>query len=260
MTYNELAELFKRKGGDAQVCFSVISQNQILFGNNDTKKDIIGFKNEEPIKWMKDLQEEPISENFAKALAEEWKGYVDRGAATVDALEDNTQELAFAKGFYRGWNYPKQLPASENLKKAIDESLAKNAEANDALQEGLRNGKKAVLIIGDDMPEYKCIFIPNGFSAKIEGNKVIFTKDKEPASNEVSEMEFKRLDIPELEKAAMNYSKFYACIQAFKAGANWQFEKVEEALLSEVLPCFMHGGEADEVVAKLEEVLNVQKK
>lgn len=32
-------------------------------------------------------------------------------------------------------------------------------------------------------------------------------------------------------------------------------EEIEEALLSEVLPCFMHGGEADEVIAKLEEVL-----
>lgn len=61
MTYNELAELFKREGGDAQVCFSVISQNQILFGNNDTKKDIISFKNEEPIKWVKEAQGETVS-------------------------------------------------------------------------------------------------------------------------------------------------------------------------------------------------------
>jgi hypothetical protein len=61
MTYNELAELFKREDSDAQVCFSIISQNQMLFGNNDTKKDIISLKNEEPIKWVKDLQEEPVS-------------------------------------------------------------------------------------------------------------------------------------------------------------------------------------------------------
>ena len=45
----------------------------------------------------------------------------------------------------------------------------------------------------------------------------------------------------------------------FILGAKWQFERVNEALLSEVLPCFMHGGEADEVVAKLEEVLNQKK-
>ena len=42
----------------------------------------------------------------------------------------------------------------------------------------------------------------------------------------------------------------------FESGANWRFERVKEALLSEVLPCFMNGGEADEIVAKLEEVLN----
>jgi hypothetical protein len=46
------------------------------------------------------------------------------------------------------------------------------------------------------------------------------------------------------------------CKWSFKAGAEWNFERIKEALLSEVLPCFMNGGEADEVVAKLEEVLN----
>ena len=51
--------------------------------------------------------EEPVSKEFEKALTEEWNGYVNRGAATVDALEDNTQELAFAKGFYRGSNWQK---------------------------------------------------------------------------------------------------------------------------------------------------------
>lgn len=61
----------------------------------------------------------------------------------------------------------------------------------------------------------------------------------------------------------------------FIAGAKWQEEKdneekvltyrhgfndckehIKEVLLSKVLPCFMHGGDADEVVAKLDEVLN----
>ena len=37
-------------------------------------------------------------------------------------------------------------------------------------------------------------------------------------------------------------------------------EEIKEALLSEVLPCFMHGGEADEVVAKLDEVLEEKSK
>lgn len=147
MTYNELAELFKREGGDAQVCFSVISQNQILFGNNDTKKDIISFKNEEPIKWVKEVQEEPVSDDLEKA-SKEW------------------------------------------LTPQLDKSYAAYGEAK--------------------MTEL----------TKFDG---------------------------------------YAMLDAIEFGTKWQLERVNEALLSEVLPCFMHGGEADEVVAKLEEVLNQKK-
>lgn len=46
---------------------------------------------------------------------------------------------------------------------------------------------------------------------------------------------------------------------AYFAGRTKTMDETKEALLSEVLPCFMHGGEADEVVAKLEEVLNQKK-
>ena len=46
---------------------------------------------------------------------------------------------------------------------------------------------------------------------------------------------------------------------AYFAGRTKTIDEIKEALLSEVLPCFMHGGEADEVVAKLEEVLNKKK-
>ena len=42
---------------------------------------------------------------------------------------------------------------------------------------------------------------------------------------------------------------------AYGKGCEYTRERIKEALLSDVLPCFMHGGEADEVVAKLEEVL-----
>lgn len=62
----------------------------------------IGNLRDDTLKCIDSTQEEPVSEDFEEALAKEWKGYNDRGAATVDALEDNTQELAFAKGFYRG--------------------------------------------------------------------------------------------------------------------------------------------------------------
>lgn len=45
---------------------------------------------------------------FESTLSNEWKNYVDSCSATVDALEDNTQELAFSKGFYRGYMYGKR--------------------------------------------------------------------------------------------------------------------------------------------------------
>lgn len=44
-------------------------------------------------------------EEFETALKKEWQGYVERGAADVDALEDNTQELAFAKGFKKCFDW-----------------------------------------------------------------------------------------------------------------------------------------------------------
>ena len=44
----------------------------------------------------------PERKTFEAALTKEWQDYNKRGAATVDALEDNTQELTFAKGFFRG--------------------------------------------------------------------------------------------------------------------------------------------------------------
>ena len=106
-----------------------------------------------------ELVEEPASEEFEEALAREWQGYNERGAAMVDALEDNTQELAFAKGFYRGSKWQEE-----------------------------KDNEEKVLI--------------------------------------------------------------------YKHGFDDCKEHIKEVLLSEVLPCFMHGGEADEVVAKLEEVLN----
>ena len=97
MTYNELAELFKREGGDAQVCFSVISQNQILFGNNDTKKDIISFKNEEPIKWVKEAQEESVSEDLEEAA--ERLSTIYAGEGSVDPKRES---FAFYIGFKNG--------------------------------------------------------------------------------------------------------------------------------------------------------------
>lgn len=53
-------------------------------------------------------------------------------------------------------------------------------------------------------------------------------------------------------------------LAAYRNGAEWadktMIEHIEQLLLSEVLPSFMHGGEADEVVAMLDEKLNHQGK
>jgi hypothetical protein len=46
---------------------------------------------------------------------------------------------------------------------------------------------------------------------------------------------------------------------AYFAGRVKTVDEVKEKLISEVLPCFMNGGEADKVVAKLDEVLNQKK-
>ena len=85
------------------------------------------------------LQEEPVNENFEEALAQEWKGYNDRGAATVDALEDNTQELAFAKGFYRGSKWQEKQ----------DQSTIKLAEDH-AILAGMEKMKKQIMAIAVD--------------------------------------------------------------------------------------------------------------
>ena len=91
---------------------------------------------------------------------------------------------------------------------------------------------------------------------------------KEPVSEKLEEASKEWLR-PQLDKSYANYGETkmmelthfdgYAMLDAIEFGAKWQFERVKEALLSEVLPCFMHGGEADEVVAKLDEVLNQKK-
>lgn len=49
-----------------------------------------------------ELSDETI-EKFEGALDSCYAHYLKHGQATVDALEDNTQELAFAKGFREGY-------------------------------------------------------------------------------------------------------------------------------------------------------------
>jgi hypothetical protein len=84
-----------------------------LYTQSEVLKQILDF--------IDSMQEEPVSEEFEEALAREWQGYNDRGAATVDALEDNAQELTFAKGFYRGWKHSRKESISEDLEEAARE-------------------------------------------------------------------------------------------------------------------------------------------
>lgn len=153
------------------------------------------------------LQEEPVSEEFEEALAREWQGYNDRGAATVDALEDNTQELAFAKGFYRGWNYPKQLPASENFEKTFISMVNATHENNGSYSlheyaQRLYNIAKDTLRkpISEDLEEAAKYCIPDeSYHMTIES--------KEEGSNE-------------------NVYDYVQMLDMFKAGANWQKEQM----------------------------------
>ena len=105
----------------------------------------------------------------------------------------------------------------------------------------------------------KCIFAKDSYTD--EDRKVLcedckekceYSKKEEPVSEELGEY------INELSKQFPEVS-FAKLSRIAVRVAKWQKEQIKEALLSEVLPCFMHGGEADEIVAKLEEVLNKKK-
>lgn len=105
------------KDGDEEASGSpvVYTRLQMLLSKVEEKSEAFteahkGETSEEILAQMRG--EEPVCEDFEKALASEWKGYNDSGAAIVDALEYNTQELAFAKGFYRGSKWKKEQIAA----------------------------------------------------------------------------------------------------------------------------------------------------
>ena len=94
------------------------------------------------------------------------------------------------------------------------------------------------------------------------------TKDLGDYINELSK-QFPEVSFAKLSRVAVRVAKWQkqqdqstielAEDHAYFAGRTKTMDETKEALLSEVLPCFMHGGEADEVVAKLDEVLNQKK-
>ena len=123
----------------------------------------------------------------------------------------------------------------------------------------------------DYRERYKRITQSEQFKKSYEGMSVgeaMPIEGEEPVSEDFEEASKEWLR-PQLDKSYANYGEAkmmelthfdgYAMFDAIEFGAKWQKEQIEEALLSEVLPCFMHGGEADEVVAKLDEVLNQKK-
>ena len=88
------------------------------------------------------------------------------------------------------------------------------------------------------------------------------SKDLEEASKEWLKLQLDKsyADYGEVKMMELTHFDGYAMLDAIEFGAQWQKEQIDKILLSEVLPCFMHDGKADEVVAKLDEVLNFQKK
>ena len=97
----------------------------------------------------------------------------------------------------------------------------------------------------------KCVVEPFVVAAQWKDYLIKLAKSEEPVSEDLEEAARKYADL--------RISNYETAFYAFLSGAKWKEEQINEALLSEVLPCFMHGGEADEVVAKLDEVLNQKK-
>ena len=100
--------------------------------------------------------------------------------------------------------------------------------------------------------------IPHKLTNEMED---LLGKKEEPISEDLVEAMKQSAEETKLTKAK-NGRPFFSEEDfniGFSNGAQWQLDRIKEVLLSEVLPCFMHGGEADEVVAKLDEVLKQKK-
>ena len=49
------------------------------------------------------------------------------------------------------------------------------------------------------------------------------------------------------------YSTYQAAEDGFIAGAKYELENISYKLMTEILPNYLHGGDIDEIIAKLEE-------
>lgn len=61
------------------------------------------------------MTQEERQKAFEQALDNAWNHYTESGAATVDALEENAQELAFAKGYKAGYKQSVEHPTGGEL-------------------------------------------------------------------------------------------------------------------------------------------------
>lgn len=159
--------------------------------------------------------EEPVREVFENALAKEWKGYNDRGAATVDALEDNMQELAFSKGFYIGWHYRKEDPVSSDFISLVDK------EARELWKEiNLGNGFSIV----DSFNQFY------GICMQMAESAVEWQKNKEEPISEdlLDEIHNRWEDDPHTKWPKCPYKDFKNIACHF---ANWQKEQIKKTAI-----------------------------
>ena len=189
---------------------------------------------------IKVLQKEPVSERFAfKAIPRllEMIEPTDRAKAYIEKLADALEVEGYLTDA-----------------KIVRESLK------------IMNGEKVAMATMDEEPVsdidfeqelYKAFGQVKDFTLGMQIAKRFYEMGKqhqEPVSKDVEEASRNYADNEEYGEDV-----YFAIKAAFKAGAKWQKEQIKELLLSEVLPYFMNGGEADEVVAKLEEVLSQNK-
>ena len=197
------------------------------------------------IKWayLSDLLNLDNSCNFEKNLQKELVSDIDFEQELYKAfgqVKDFTLGMRIAKWFYdMGKN--NQEPVSEGL----EEAAHKYANIR--------------------MSNYE-----TAFYAFMSGAKWHKTKDESTTEdlgeyiNELSK-QFPEVSFAKLSRIAVRVAKWQKeeddeeKVLIYKHGFEDCKEHIKEALLSEVLPCFMHGGEADEVVAKLDDVLNQKK-
>lgn len=202
-----------------------------LYSQSEVLKQVLDYIDE--------VQKEPVSNpiDFEKEL---YKAF--------GQIKDFTLGMRIAKWFYdMGKN--SQEPVSEDL----NEEIGKYCSNPENFITYIDVGFKQSPIEKDDIPLIiKAIEFGANWQKEQFEKKRLAACDKQTEEEAEIERDFV-MGIIEKEHRQPTFD------DAIKYGMRLQKEQIKEALLSEVLPYFMHGGEADEVVAKLDEVLNQKK-